>query len=1701
MKLSRNKISKLIKKKKHSRSKIHKKRDGHTVVFSKSKDYDKPITRKKGGWKGYHGRICKRTMKRVYRGGVNTNPNPQITPQKPSNPPTATTAAQSAPVTTATAQSESTPEKAEVCAVLPEDPQYKTWEQVEAALKNFELRCKYDLFNKVKYIRKIIDNLPDVEDNKNVREKLEKILSDDNMLKSKHWAKWISDFIPTTVSYEYYNECSINLKNITKDMDNVKSDTDAIKGISNFIQLYNDCYVGIRSSDIQTLWKDQTVSYLNDVLGKSLLQEEKYKDVKNFAGELRDALTSNRYDRGRVENLVKELGSKVKELDQDETTKVGDKSGKSSATPSASSTSSTPASPTASSSVAEGTCSTLPTQGKYEEILEEIRKFNLESGCGISKQSVQQFLENLQGKINSAPNVSKKDEPTAKIVEKEFNRLKKINEPNFSFGEWLKSFVLDIAPSTLSDDAKEKCKNDIDIVNVNFDTFEEFAKSVASMDTLFGTCYKPEKGEISRPVTVWKEKYIEIITRYNKLLETSEEFKNNTEKLSGITSILNELENSSNFKSVNSTQSDDIESILIKLKDAIKAYSAPSPTLPKEGTAGQTGSISANDLQTMQQKSAEALKSAQEHHAKVQDLVKANPLATLSADTYNFDECMSESKKSHEEDLSKLEAKLIKLKDVKEGDGDKYDRKQRIINEISNIKKYQSFVEPNPEYRKAQPKCKPFIDKSMTERKQWVKDMKDGLIIKNPSEKCAAFTASESKKVDGFAAKCAKQENQVVVNITQAPINDTHKRMNITVFAPNKSEVVLQDYAHSTYEQTMHNFEDLKMDGELDLSGLTNAASAAKDAVKKAASATITAATKAATTAASATKKAATKAKEVVSGTGTTPDAPATPSAPATPATPSAPATPAGPGIIGKIKNYLRKGQIKEMRENMSNLQDVSDQLSDDMTPNQVKQQENMVEEINSLIDKLTQKQPASVTQVGGDQNLVNDTIKKYNESKNKYDAQGETSSLEDRLKASAELTGDSLAMSKATLQHLKETNIAPASTIQDKLDAEKQHNIAINQHRDAAYKHNVNSLLNETVATGEFNKAKEASGNAPDDNEQLILGSEMSNAEGKLKNATENAKTVSDIQENAIKSLEQSNESLLGMHKIKHKQSKVALDKARTNLNNVKVTPDSTTKNIIEATKATKEFKNALSEHTKATEDINNTQLDICNSKPETETEECLKNYNEDKEKRADEVNKSKKDILDVANTKVSAMQVTKRQQDIKFLLDTYEIILKKLRKMYGGPGAKKGDIMVSQSVLDNMNALLVKMVTQQEIIVKALGKITPENEIFTNQSEEVSGFMFEAIKEYVERNVSVSETVKKGDMENINEQLKTYIKKIEKDVLSNDARNYTKDVISSARASNEPIKSVNNRVKVWREIIKYIRKDVLNLNPIEEMDILAQDLSNLLAKIKDTPLKDDDQTKIVEIIKEINQIIYKDTTLSKFWDAVWSVFESFALAQIDTNKENENKEKMKYFTSLSGDDKEPEDYKEKVEGFVSKLKDIKEKMEKLDLEDDSSGPQKIEITGTDATTINNILGKIKEQANKLSKNVNENTQKVIVVTLEKVKEIESNYNFKGSNNNQDLTNLFNDLSTNDKNKLFDSKTIPGEKSELDTYNVSIENIKAIWQKSLDAIYKIIKNKNNNPQEGGRKRHSRKSKKRKSKSKSKSKSSGIKLTRKSSKK
>ena len=268
----------------------------------------------------------------------------------------------------------------------------------------------------------------------------------------------------------------------------------------------------------------------------------------------------------------------------------------------------------------------------------------------------------------------------------------------------------------------------------------------------------------------------------------------------------------------------------------------------------------------------------------------------------------------------------------------------------------------------------------MTERKQWVDGMKNAVTLENPSEKCASFSDSESKKIDDYAKKCGKQENQVVVNITEAPINDTHKRMNITVFAPNKSEVVLQDYAHSTYEQTMHNFEDLKMDGELDLSGLTNAASAAK----KAASATITAA-----------KSAATKAKEVVTRTGTSPEskplavADDKPSPTATDPATSPPHT--DEENIAIIKSYMERNN------------DYIDQLEDEMTPKEKDDLSKMRKEIDDLLRTLeTKSSPSSSKQTGGNDvnntsgNDVKNTSAKRNKAQHKYnDARDEITGLQ----------------------------------------------------------------------------------------------------------------------------------------------------------------------------------------------------------------------------------------------------------------------------------------------------------------------------------------------------------------------------------------------------------------------------------------------------------------------------------------------------------------------------------------------------------------------------------------------------------------------------------------------------------------------------------------------------------------------------------
>ena len=1643
MKLSRNKISKLIKKKKHSRSKNHKKRDDHTVVFSKSKDYDKPITRKKGGWKGYHAPHkpdCKRrSMKRVYRGGADKGNADQGKGKgnkkktKETNP--TNNKVPKAVVATKVIEAE--------CASFPKLPSepFSTWDEAGDALENMDFKLNYCLDGRKEFMEELLNRLPEKDkDNNNVKQKIMKFIKDGSALNSPTWYEIFTNTMGITDRQHDIETCNMKLNELAKNS-SVK-DKDVLQGLKEMQDLFDNCYAKLGGDELKVLWKNSSYKFLSRIKEAEIVKKD--NRLVTTIGLLIDQLKPKAIF---VEDKVKEL---------------------------------------------------LLSIDIIKELIEE---------------------ENIEGNIEGVNETDSDD--------------------NILYHD-----------AQSKDDMQNKKKE-----------VEKVALEAAALSD-------------STPTTT-------------------------------------------------SVQTDPV---------------------PTPDTA-----ISANDLQTMQQKSADALKSAQDHHAKVQDLVKANPLATLTADTYNFDDCTAD---------------------------------------MSMAKK--EIVGPNPEYRKAQPKCKPFIDKTMTERKQWVDGMKNAVTLENPSEKCATFSDSESKKIDDYAKKCAKQENQVVVNITEAPINDTHKRMNITVFAPNKSEVVLQDYAHSTYEQTMHNFEDLKMDGELDLSGLTNAASAAKDAVKKAASATITAAKSAATTAASATKQAASKAKEAVTGTGTgttraTPDATATPDAPDAP---DATATPAGPGIIGKIKNYLKKGQIQEMRETMDNLQDVSDQLSDSMTPSQAEKQEDLVEEINSLIKALSRNDTAAVTQVGGDQGDVDRARVSYDEAKNEADSiynSGIPDAVNNLPNAIVNQETTARALSDATLHHANQVNSDTTSYLPQKVDAANQHMVAAETHLSAANQRvtNAKTILNEkndefntaqrrnTAATIEdlasgvgddFNNAENAKNLAEEElkNAETIqkaasetkeesekkhtqLKNELNtehakreasniheisqniydnstNSQGKLIQneidkehtqkyltaAKENLKTASGIKKQVaeqhlslaksmhskatgkgselIKSkaldnignsafvnqglLEESvgnavaankehinatydNEKSSSADKLKadenhasflknvrstdkgkslgfedemneaqknvedaktvvdaekvHKKTKIALATAKAKLENVKVSSDST-KNIVATAEARNEFDNALTKHTEATERLNEAQEKRgCGDK--SAGEDCKKKLQDDEVKRADEVNKLSKSesddgkaLLDVANTKVSEMKVSKRQQDITNLLDTYEIILNKLRKMNGGPGAKKGNIMVSQSVLDNMNSLLDKMISQQEIIVKALGKITPENDKFTNQSKEVSGFLFKGVKEYVASNVSVPDTVIKNGIENINTKLVEYKDKIKKDVLSKDARNFSKAVIDSAIAANEPIKSVNNRVTIWREIMKYIRTDVLKLNPIEELDLLAQDLSNLLKTIKDTPMSNEDQTKIVKIIKEINSFLYSKPFFKNVWDSIWTFVEMFTLDQIDINQQNKDKEKTKYFTTLSGD--KPKEYDEKVKQFESKLIDIKEKLETLEQEMEYSGPSQTEITDTNATTIYSILEKIKDQASNsiLSANVIDNTRNQIVNTLGEVTRIKTDFLFTGDNENDDLKNLLTKLSNNDKNKLFDKQTIPIEEKDKAIYDTSIKNIIESWNNALSEINKIIKS-NSKPQTGGKNRHSKKSKKRKSKSNLKSKSSRVKLTRKSSKK
>lgn len=1716
MKLSRNKISKLIKKKKHSRSKIHKKRDGRAVVFSKSKDYDKPITRKKGGAKGYHGRYdhFEHTMKRFHRGGKNGK---NEVPQKQNEKITSEPGRSGIPAST------DDPPIIVAKNVTPiQEP--KVTQNKAVPLDNDSARQEFIRDFKILYVEFKLKYGTETELNKN------------NLAFFRQWRGKMKALITT------YNEDNLKLaKNFVGLLNNTLSET-------------------FRPNGAEIIYTVDDENKLRTTIAGLMLN-------------INDAI-----------NI--EQPTKVNETDNN-------------------------------SSSNDDSCPLLPeaSASSWKEVKNEIRKFKFDKECGYNRESITAFLTNIEDKLGNIKGISEEDKGIAEEVQKAIVVLRNNKEPNQWFGEWITDTFLPFLnkKSTLTTDKISECVNKIKGISSDFDNFQEFNVTIDKMFKLFKECYRQDKGNVNTNAQdEWRNKYDLIFKRYTV------KFGEST-KLKEITDTLNRM----NSTVLMGRDKVAIEKVLSELQDKIEKYNKTLEA-DKDKTSGTekspNTSLSANELQTMQQKSAEALKSAQDHHDKVKELVKANPLATLTADTYNFDECMSEGKKSHKEELKTLETKLSMLNDVKEGD-EKYGDKQDIIKEINAIKKNQSFVEPNPEYRKAQPKCKPFIDKSITERKQWVKDMKDGLIIKNPSDKCAAFTASESKKVDDYAAKCAKQENQVVVNITQAPINDTHKRMNITVFAPNKSEVVLQDYAHSTYEQAMHNFENLKMDGELDLSGLTNAASAAKDAVKKAASATIT------------------SAKKAVSGKSTKPDADAktegeakTDAAAKTDADTKAEAKSAdkssssesqksSPGIMEKVKDYFRKGQVKEMKQTMENLQDLSDQLTPDMTPSEKSRKDKMVEEINALIEKLT---PKPSTQVGGgdepsleqkvdvakqkkenaeelvktatqrvDSAQINfeekskehedtlDAVKKATEQERmdglysdkehaetaKVNAEEELNTaksnqekaenrrkeseishtqLKNELEAKQAANEALNAKDQATItyninnnfENPLDTHLAASSDHKEKtqkmIDAAKVHldtasedkkeeakknlSIAKKMHSEATGKNSEllqKQALNHIGDEGVVNqnmlkdsvddavKANKEHINATYDNENASSKDKLNADENHASFLEEVSKTEKGKNMNLEKDMEEAKNNVENAKNVmkaeeEHKNTNTALVKAKAKLEKAKeklekVKDTASTKDIVEATKATNEFEKASKDHEKATKTLNDAKENSCNSiSDDIKKKECDDKQKTDTDKRNNDLDKLTKNdgkiISEEANKKISTAIDSKSKKDIENLLEMYESILNTLRKMNGGPEAIKGNILVSQSVLDNMNLLLNQMISQQEIIVKALGKIKPENEIYKKQSQVVSKFLFEGVKKYISENVSVSGEVDKAEMEKINIKLEEFKVDIKKAVLSEDAK--TKDVIDAAVTKNVPIISVDNRVKKWEEIIDYIRSTVLKLDTIDKSYIILYTYYNILAAIENTPLLLNDQKKIKSKVEDIEKILQPEEK-----ENILSIGKDFFFMMFSKGEGEEDVGENITFKTLEEDTKKPDDYNKNVQVFIGKLENIQKRLIELkSKKGDSQTNQPTTIKNTDSKTINDILTAIIDQSNI-------ETMKDAKDLKERAEKLKNNYKFEGTDENKELKDLLKRINIG-KEKI-PTKSQMDAPSNQETKNVqedSIKNTIVLWKESLDKIDEIIKKyeeekkaKAPSLQKGGKKHHSKKSKKRKSKSKS----SRLKLTRK----
>ena len=812
----------------------------------------------------------------------------------------------------------------------------------------------------------------------------------------------------------------------------------------------------------------------------------------------------------------------------------------------------------------------------------------------------------------------------------------------------------------------------------------------------------------------------------------------------------------------------------------------------------------------MQQKSADALKSAQDHHAKVQELVKANPLATLTTDTYNFDEC---------------KASLT-------------DEQRDIIGE-------------NPEFRKVQPRCKPFLDKNATERNKWIQQMIEAVTLKNPSKGCSTFSESEMKKINDYAEKCRKLENQVIVNINKAPLNETHKRMNITVFAPNKSEVVVQDYAQSTYNQAMQNFENLQSDGDFDLSGLTNAATKAKDAVKKVAEAAVSVAS---------------KTKDMVTGkTKTTPQS----DQGSEESKSDDKEEEEGKGEMGN--NETKKGAPSDKKETGSDDEDKDSSKQTEPTKESSQSSEESKDPDSQGESKTdTETAETKISEVN-----LKDSIASYLEDNKAYIDElivDMTTSEQEELNRLRKTIDELLSKPKQTtftglpsaaqkdIQNLQRKDENNSNQKGGDDVTPNEHSIRVTQTEDdlkaakkdvAASEDNLNNAKRDGESEEVIDLAKE------DHNKNLKAFTEaavdhveatkalVKHTEDKLNKATESGYTDISAQEEHEKNQEarydatskhaEATEKLVKFTSYESKKSKDALDNANK---------DGESEEVIDlAKKDHKKKLNAFSEaagdHVEATEAL------VKQSKEGT-LDENKKRLNAALISQKEAAKSSLVHSND--NMKANAEEEKKRKREqIKELLKELREFVEALKQEING-------IAMSSNTKDLLIKILSSMIEQEkevfDVTNSELGNKKDVLPYIKKQLETIENLNISELKEYVNKyslvydstNVPNEDKKLSKDKE---EKLEEYSNEINSNKVNDTALiNAINVVISGTDGSGgRPIEYLQKIIKLWEDIIKYIENDVLSLNLISEEDLLLQKLRNQITIMRQMKFLDEEK------------------------------------------------------------------------------------------------------------------------------------------------------------------------------------------------------------------------------------------------------------------